>query len=142
MTLLISKLEAWCEHDFHTDRQLADEVLIADGWSCEPDETFEGGIRWFVGTNPQVSTSENTRPHPINDLNAAIGVVPYRYNWRLTMFGEQAVAQVWQSGEIFRDEFEGHAPIPTIALLIAALKATNHKYVSQNQSSRRKSWTG
>jgi hypothetical protein len=44
-------------------------------------------------------------------------------NWRIVVIGDRATAQVWESGEIFRDEFEGSAPIPSIALLIAALKA-------------------
>jgi len=124
---LIDKLSAWTEHDFHADRQLADEILIADGWNCEQDATFEGGIRWFWGTNPQVSTSENTRPHPINDMNAAIGVVPFKHNWRLIVIGDRAVAQVWPLGEIFRDEYEGVSTIPTVALVIAALKAKEHE---------------
>lgn len=126
MTLL-EKLQAWREHDFHADRQLADEVLVADGWNCEKDESFEGGIRWFFGTNPTYSCGENSRPHPINDLNAAIGVVPFKHHWRLTVIGENAVAQVWEPGEIFRDEFEGASSIPTIALLIAIFKLKNPK---------------
>lgn len=119
---LIAKLEAWNEPDFNSDRQLADEVLIADGWRVVPDETFEGGFRWEWGTNPTVCCSETTRPHVINDLNTALGVVPFDCNWRLTRIGSHATAHVWQSGEIFRDEFAGSSPRETIAILIAALR--------------------
>jgi hypothetical protein len=96
---VIAKLEAWREHDFHADRQLADEVLIADGWQCEPDPTFEGGVRWFWGTNPQVSSSESTRPHPINDLNAAVGVVPFKASWTLATYGGGACGSVTLNGQ-------------------------------------------
>ncbi len=119
---LIAKLEAWAEHDFHADRQLADEVLIADGWNCEPDATFEGGVRWFWGINPQISSSENTRPHPINDMNAAIGVVPFKHHWQVRVVGAYAEARVW-SGETEFHEYSASAPIPTVALVIAALLA-------------------
>ncbi len=121
---LIAKLRAWSERDgsFHGDRQLADEVLIADGWRCETDQTFEGGVRWEYGIGPVVCASETTRPHPINDLDRAIAVVPFRCNWRLTFIAGQTVAHVWAPGEIFRDEFEGHSERPSVAILIAAFR--------------------
>lgn len=38
--ILINKLKSWNFEDrnFHVDRQLADEILIIDGWQVEPDE--------------------------------------------------------------------------------------------------------
>jgi hypothetical protein len=125
---LIEKLQAWKEHDFHADRQLSDEVLIADGWKCEADESFEGGIRWFWGTSPQISCSEKQRPHLIHDLNTAIGVVPPGCSLRLMIYGQpprQATAHVScpiRGGRVAVHEFEGSSDIPTIAVLIAALK--------------------
>lgn len=119
---LVAKLEAWAEHDFHADRQLADEILIADGWNCEPDQTFEGGVRWFWGTNPQISSSESTRPHPVNDMNAAIGVVPFKHHWQVLVVGDYAEAEVW-AGDRPYHAYRGSAPIPTIALVIASLLA-------------------
>lgn len=117
---VIAKLEAWREHDFHADRQLADEVLLADGWQCEPDPTFEGGVRWFWGTNPQVSSSENTRPHPINDLNAAVGVVPFGAEWQVAAKPNGlAAGAVYHNGSLSL----GAAPAATVALVIAALRA-------------------
>ena len=117
---LIEKLEAWREHDFHCDRQLADEILIADGWRCEPSADFEGGVRWFWGTNPQYSSSETTRPHPINDMNAAIGIVPVGMAWSVSVDGDCATADVNQWGEISE---RGVSKEPAVALCIAALKA-------------------
>ena len=119
---LIEKLKNWKELDFHADRQLADEVLIADGWRVIPDEGFQGGFRWEFGTNPTYCSSEKSRPHVIHDLNTAIGVIPFGCNWRLTRIGDQFIAHVWKCGEIFRDEFEGHSTRETIAVLIAALR--------------------
>jgi hypothetical protein len=126
---LIEKLQAWKEHDFHADRQLADEVLIADGWKCEADKSFEGGIRWFWGTWPQISCSEKQRPHLIHDLNTAIGVVPPGCSLRLMIYGQpprQVMAHVIvpvEGGHDGPHELEGHSYIPTVAVLIAALKA-------------------
>ena len=120
---LIAKLQAWTMEtgDFHSDRQLADEVLIADGWKCEPDESFEGGVRWFWGTNPQISASESSRPHVINDLNTAIGVVPFGCNWQIEMRNNRAEAQVWAQGKIPHGCL-GRSERPSVAILIAALR--------------------
>lgn len=121
---LIGKLQAWSMEagSFHGDRQLADEVLIADGWRCEPDDSFEGGIRWFVGTWPEVSTSESSRPHVVNDLNTAIGVVPRGFDWGLTVIDEKATAIVWRHGYT-EESVVGQSERPSVAILIAALKA-------------------
>lgn len=125
---LIAKLEAWRENDFHADRQLADEVLIADGWICVPDPEWEGGIRWSWGTSPRYSTSERGRPHPVIDLNTAIGVVPRGFDYHLSRFGDQHFASVFRRGApvsagLARDEHDGSSPSPCLAILIAAFKA-------------------
>lgn len=82
---LLAKLEAWTEEtrNFHGDRQLADEVLLACGWRVFPDPTFEGGVRWEFGTNPTWCASESSRPHPINSVDAALGQIPY--GWALAL---------------------------------------------------------
>ena len=89
LTALLAKLEAWTPEtaSFHGDRQLADEVLIATGWSCHPDPQFEGGVRWDFGTNPTVCTSENSRPHPIQSVDHALGQIPFR--WALHFLGDR-----------------------------------------------------
>lgn len=119
------KLEAWsrARGSYHTDRQLADEVLIADGWRVQPDIEWEGGIRWSWGSNPEVSASESTRPNPINDLNTAIGVVPFECNWAIAVGDSgRAMAQVWRKGTAPMEKFIGHGEIPAIAVLIAAFR--------------------
>jgi hypothetical protein len=121
ISAVIAKLEVWREHDFHKDRQLADEVLIADGWQCEPDPAFEGGVRWFFGTNPQYSSSESARPHVIHDLNTALGVVPVKHNVCLIIKPGECKAAVWPENSEYA--VEGKATVPTVAALIAALKA-------------------
>lgn len=122
---LIACLERWSMETggFHEDRQLADEVLVADGWHCEPDASFEGGVRWFWGTNPQYSASESSRPHPVNDLNAAVGVVPFKYNWRLEVHGDRATASVWEAVGHAPQIHQGKSERPAVALVIAALRA-------------------
>ena len=75
-------------------------------------------MRWFIGP---YSAAKTSRPHPISDLNVAIGVVPRCCNWRLTVIGQKATAHIW-TGEIFRDEFEGRSERPSVALLIALFK--------------------
>lgn len=79
---LYGRLERWNIDDstFHGNRELADELLMLDGWTVAEDPEFEGGFRWSFGP---VHASETTRPHPLIDLNAAIGLVPYRHGFRL-----------------------------------------------------------
>lgn len=128
---LLARLEAWREHDFHADRQLADEILIADGWKCEPCAEFESGIRWYWGTSPQVSVSEVNRPHPINDLKAAVALVPFKMDWCLARItggplsgkpGPRFVAEITDyDGRI--SDVSGESCEPTVAMCIAYLKA-------------------
>lgn len=130
LATLISKLESWSLDSslFHADRQLSDEILIADGWNCEPDPTFEGGFRWYVGTNPQYSTSDN-RPHVLNDLNAAIGVVPYKAI--LTTMSYQSESRFTATVNNMQYPFvaSGQSSRLTVAILIAALKYKQHEQI-------------
>jgi hypothetical protein len=118
---VIDKLHKWtlASGSFHADRQLADEVLLADGWRPVPDPTFEGGVRWSIGTNPEVSMGDTNRAHPINDLNAAVGVVPFKARWSLHVTEARAMAKCWM---LDGAEFAGISERPSVALLIAALK--------------------
>ena len=80
---LFERIEAWHvdgEGGFHSDRQLADQVLLLDGWTVTPDAEFEGGFRWSWGN---FHSSETARPHPLHDLNAALGLVPFEHGFRL-----------------------------------------------------------
>lgn len=79
--------------DFHETRQMADKLLILDGWQVVPDATFEGGFRWFWGN---YSSSESTRPFPIHDPGAALGLVPRGCNVRLEIIGDTSKALIWQ----------------------------------------------
>lgn len=118
---IIAKLESWSleSSSFHADRQLSDEILIADGWQCEESADFEGGFRWWVGVNPQYSTGDN-RPHPINDLNAAIGIVPFGAKFILE--GCHATSKFTARVAGNNLSVFGHSTRATVALLIASLK--------------------
>lgn len=133
---LIEKLMGWNldSGDFHTDRQLSDEVLVADGWRVQEDKAFEGGIRWSFGKCPEVSVADANRPHVINDLNAAVGVVPIGCSWQLQVSptGETA-ARVWLETTAGTMWAEGASPRSSVALLIAALKfKETHRRNSRN----------
>lgn len=127
---VIAKLEAWsyAPGDFHSDRQLADEILIADGWKPVADETFQGGVRWEYrtsGSGMTLCSSEGTRPHPINDMNAAIGVVPCGVGWSISFANGQAVADVHpKPGMTISNvhDLRGVSERPAVAITIAALK--------------------
>jgi hypothetical protein len=124
---LIQKLMAWQDHDFHADRQLADEVLIADGWTVTPDPTFEGGVRWQIGP---VCASEGSRPHPIHSLDRALAVVPRDHAVSIEITRKGALANVWRDGtDGTRPVFEGVAPIASVAVLIAAFRAMEGVHV-------------
>lgn len=127
---LIADLCSWTieKGDFHSDRQLADRVLIADGWQVIEDESFEGGIRWSTGRNPTYCTSESNRPHPINDLNAALGVIPIDYNWSLKMQDGRAYAVLWKKPKGQQAVYGlGESERPSVAILIASLKVLKRK---------------
>lgn len=73
---LLAALAAWREdsRSFHTDRMLADRVLLATGWQCSPDGAR---VRWHFGVNPEVSTWEPEHPHPVQSGDAAAGQMPF-----------------------------------------------------------------
>ncbi len=129
MKELIAKLEAWTQErgDFHSDRQLADEVLLADGWKPIQDKTFEGGVRWErKAAGMTLCSSESTRPHPLNDMNAAIGVVPFKAGWMVRNVGNRAQGLVWNpEAAPGADQFGAVSERPQVALLIAALYFIN-----------------
>lgn len=143
---LIEKLNGWREElaGFHEDRQLADEVLVADGWRVIQDATFEGGIRWSFGKCPEVSVADSHRPHVINDLNAAVSLVPVGCYWRLQNKAGTAEARVWVEslpkpnpapGEPILGVMygEGVSQRPSVALVIAVLKFKElHRFTSRN----------
>lgn len=119
---LIAKLEAWTPEmaDFHRDRQLADEVLIAGGWKVERDAAFEGGISWSrrVGIGTYFSC-EASRPHPLNDVQSAIGILPAA-DWSIVKTKESIVATV-----MFNPNWGviGRSREIAVAVCIAAVKA-------------------
>lgn len=119
---LIAKLRAWREHDFHADRQLADEVLLAAGWSVQPDPDFEGGVRWSYGTNPRYSTSEKSRPHPVNDLQAAVNQRPRLTGYIVGDYDGMAMAECWSLADP-TTKYEGSSPNAAVAMCIALLQA-------------------
>lgn len=124
---VIEKLEAWREHDFHGDRQLSDEIIIADGWKVERDPTFQGGERWYYKIGGcETSASRDSRPHPIQDMNAALGLVPFRYQFALSFsIGDargEYFASVWNDN-LSAGETGSWAPRPTIAICLASMKA-------------------
>ena len=121
LSALIAKLQAWKEHDFHADRQLSDEVLIADGWKSEPDARWQGGVRWYLSGNPEYSCGEDHRPHVIHDLDAALALVPKNHNYCLMVVDGETTATVWPSGA--SRGHVGRSSLQHAAILIAALKA-------------------
>lgn len=102
---LIDKVAAWSleSSDYHGNRQLGDEILLATGWSVERDATFQGGIRWFCGKCPQVSVSEYNRPNPLLSLEDAIGCMPVGAEYRIsTLHGRAEVELPLNSLHAFR----------------------------------------
>jgi hypothetical protein len=126
---LLAKLIAWTVETggFHGDRQLSDELLLATGWKVEQDPTFQGGIRWYFGVNPQVSSSESQRPHLIHDIGTAIAARPYRWNISFTIVMEPAflsVCHIWPSGRPPIEGFMGASKeSEPHAVMISVVKA-------------------
>ena len=122
---LIRDLEAWTldGSDFHKDRQLADEVLLADGWNVEHDVDGHRGVLWTWGTNPKIMMADDYRHHPINDLNAAFGVIPYGFNFRIGFDGVTSKVVLWPRGDVTMGRStEGESSRVQVAIIIASLK--------------------
>ncbi|MCF8532412.1 MAG: hypothetical protein K9G48_05370 [Reyranella sp.] len=124
---LIAKLESWTDGSFHTDRQLSDEILIADGWKVEPSTEFEGGVRWFRDMGGATySCAEDRRPHPIRDLNTAVGLIPHGMDLVLIRTRRRCEASVFQAGPRSVTT-KGKSPELAVAVCIAAVKALYSK---------------
>lgn len=132
---LLAKLVAWSDEagEFHADRQLADECLLATGWSVEPDAAFEGGIRWYFGTNPQVSVGEANRPHVLFDLGTAIGAMPFKWNFVVELVEGRARVFCWPPGlrHMPLNAETGEHRSLNAAALIAAVKAYRARSVGR-----------
>lgn len=118
---LIAELESWTieTSDFHRNREIADQVLLLDGWKVQADSTFEGGFRWYWGF---YSTSESTRPHPILSLESARGLVPLRgFGFRLETDSEVSTATFWEKAAPF-SLFVGTSQRESVAIVLAFLR--------------------
>ena len=121
---LIDKLEAWTDHSFHADRQLSDEVLLADGWQCEDDG---GRVKWSRKFGSATSSIwEPHHPHPLQDLNAAFALRPYGTNINTICGQHRCQAAVYVPLAPF-EPFIGESPELTVAICIASLKAIKAK---------------
>lgn len=120
---LLAKLLAYDAErgDFHSDRQLSDECLIATGWNVERDEGFEGGFSWWFGTNPRVCVSESSRPHLIHNIGAAIGARPYRWLFELEIGTYGTTARTWAPDKSRMFGFEANHSKEEIAVLMACI---------------------
>ena len=116
---ILAKLEAWSlkEGDFHSDRQLADEVLLACDWRVTQDAEFAGGARWEDTKNPGYFTAETGRPNPLLVLGDAILCVPITCAWRITTnVRRESLAEVRGPSMVVHT---GAHSYPSLALMIA-----------------------
>lgn len=126
---LIVKLEEWTREtaDVHRDRQLADQVLLADGWQFEADDTFAGGFRWFRNIGVGIlNASEASRPNPLIELSAAYALIPAGLSVTVLHSPSGVQATVYSAVEGGLAE-NGLSPEIAIAISIAALKAIRTK---------------
>ena len=120
---LIAELEAAKEGS----RTLSDKVLLACGWSYEPNRYGPGGPQWGGGglwTDPLGigTAASDPRPSPTESLDAALTLVPD--GWAVELTGEKG-SQGWgvRLTSDASQETMGLALTPALALCIAALKA-------------------
>jgi hypothetical protein len=125
---LIERLRRWTRErgTFQGDRALSDEAITADGWEFFEDPDFEGGQAWRYGTNPQVFTSHANRPHPVLDLNAALGIVPMGFDWSISSSarsGRFHATVSKRAGGPVAKAFNGESSSPCVAVMIASFEA-------------------
>lgn len=122
-----AKLLARLEDATGPDRELADDVLLACGWSFRiVHDTITGTER--VWAKPGGTTYGYSRPDPLASLDAAISLVPEGYviniNQACGPGRTDWSADVKKRTEYMTDPFHrGRSDFPAIALCIASLKA-------------------
>ncbi|MES2055796.1 MAG: hypothetical protein V4564_07660 [Pseudomonadota bacterium] len=123
-TDLLGDLSRWSEDErnFHSDRQLADRVLLATDWRCLPDPQHPAGVKWEFGTNPVHTSWEPHHPHPINSVDSALGQLPFK--WRICSMKQSGADRPWEVTAIRDDALvEGSHASLTAAISIAAVRA-------------------
>lgn len=120
MQNIIDRLRKWSEPHHHNDRVLSDEIMLAIGWKVEQSSDYEGGIRWYIGCNPEMSVSEKNRPHYLYSVDCALSLIPRSYSVEIHLMGALTHIKVWKDGFLCGEENSLHNPC--IAICIAALK--------------------
>lgn len=116
------------------DRELANDVLFACGWTAH--ETSIGPSRHVVWESPDGHGFEDgDQPDPTASIDAALTLVPEGCRW--TVFHPAYDQGIYQDGKAGADihsprssgggpRWKGFGATPAIALCIAALKARVH----------------
>lgn len=108
---LIERLEAATG----PDRELANEVLLACGWTAHVTPTRM--VTYWV-KNPD-AFPDGEQPNPLASIDAALTLVPDGWEWALTWHDERARFELGDP-RLFN---EGDAPTTPLAICIACLKA-------------------
>lgn len=118
LVALIAELEAATDDD----RDLADKVLKACGWTIRVDfprpYPHEPAQTWIAPDG--LEYDESVRPNPLASVDAALTLVPDGRDWIVEHANRHANHPVYASvadGKIY------HARTPALALCIAALRS-------------------
>lgn len=109
---------------FDQRRELSERVLLATGWTHQPDPCHPAGEKWQfgAGTNCIVTVWDAQVPNPIQSIDAAMGQIPF--GWNITAMTYSKRRDEWLV-EVLTDRLARaaiHKSLP-VAISIAAIKA-------------------
>ena len=91
---LVELLASWDGPHFERDREWSDHVLRIAGWMTRENPRMEEGREWYIkGPGCTVAVSSPRRPHPIQNLQDALGQVPFR--WYTNSAGQSPDGKTW-----------------------------------------------
>ena len=113
---LIARLEALTG----PDQEVADEVLLACGWSMIEFGALDNPSYEWLAPDESTTYVGGDHPNPLASLDAALTLRPDdQWEWELSWNSYGATAKLGDP----RLYLEGEHKIPAIALCVAALKA-------------------
>ena len=113
-------LAARVEQTTGADQAINEQVAEAAGWRVKAAD----GLRyWRKGDKSWTAEMDGVPPNFLEDLNAAVSLVPAGAFWRVGHDGEGPDPSRFYATVLNRHQWHGRADTPALALTAAAIRA-------------------